>query len=133
MIEVSFSLPGCLRIRNFITPFVIFPPLLLPKVLPWPCLEGPTIPYSLFFCTKFSFYRTPLNAPHFFPGCLPHTSQGYFLGGVWFGNPNAIKHPYIIIILLVAVAVPLVHVLAVILIILLVIIAPTPVLFCLWW
>ena len=55
--------------------------------------------------------------PYFFPGRLPHPSQGSVLGGIQFDNPNGIKHPYIIGIVPVAVAVPLVPVLAVIVIV----------------
>ena len=55
--------------------------------------------------------------PHFFPGCLPHPSQGSVLGGVQFNNTNGIKHPYIIGILPVAVAVPLIPILDVIFIV----------------
>ena len=54
---------------------------------------------------------------YFFPGCLSHPSQGSVLGGVHFNNPNGIKHPYIIRIVLVSVNVPLVPVLAVIVIV----------------
>ena len=68
--------------------------------------------------------------PYIFPGHLPHPIQGYVLGGIRFDNPNGIKNPYIIGIVPVAVAVPLVPVLAVIMIFLPAIIAP--VLFRLW-
>ena len=72
-----------------------------------------------------------LERPHyFFPGRLPHPSQGSVLGGGRFYNTNGIKHPYRIGIILVAVAVPLVPVLAII--VLLAIIAPAPDLFRLW-
>ena len=55
--------------------------------------------------------------PYFFPGRFHHPSQDSVLGGVQFNNPNGIKHPYRIRILLVAVDVPLVPVLAIILIV----------------
>ena len=70
--------------------------------------------------------------PIFFSWSPPHPSQGSVLGGVRFDNTNGIKHPYIIGVVPVAVAVPLVPVLAVIVIVLLAIISPIPVLFCLW-
>ena len=48
---------------------------------------------------------------YFFPGPLFHPSQVSVLGGIQFNNPNGIKHPYRIGIVMVAVAVPLVPVL----------------------
>ena len=51
--------------------------------------------------------------PYFFPGRLSHSRQVSVLGDVQFDNPNGIKNTYIIIIVPVAVAVPLVPVLAV--------------------
>ena len=54
------------------------------------------------------------------------------MGGVRFDNPNAIKHPNRIRIVLVDVSVPIFPVLAVIVIVLLAIISPAPVLFFLW-
>ena len=71
--------------------------------------------------------------PYFFPSRLSHPMQGSVLGGVQFDNTNGIRHPYIIVIAAVAVAVPLFPVLAVI-----VIVRPPcnycphPVLFRLW-
>ena len=70
--------------------------------------------------------------PYFCPGRLPHLIQGYVMGGVRFDNPNAIKHPNRIRIVLVDVSVPIFPVLAVIVIVLLAIISPAPVLFFLW-
>ena len=95
-------------------------------------MEGTTVPYSLIFCTELTLYRPLSNAPIFFPGRLPHPSQGSVLGGVRFNNPNGIKKPYRIGILAVAVAVLPVTVLDVIVIVLLAIIALDPVRFCLW-
>ena len=64
--------------------------------------------------------------PYFITGRLPYTSQGSVLGGVRLYNPNGIKHRYIIRILPVAVAVPLIPVLDVITVVLLVIISSVP-------
>ena len=55
--------------------------------------------------------------PYFFSGRSAHPSQGSVLGVVQFDNTNGIKHPYIIGIVPVAVAVPLVPVLALIVIV----------------
>ena len=61
---------------------------------------------------------TSIERPQYcFPSRLPHFSQGSVLGGVQINNLNGIKHPYIIRIVLVAVALPLVPVLALIVII----------------
>ena len=43
--------------------------------------------------------------PIFFSGRLPHPIHVSVMGGVRFNNPNGIKNPYIIVILLVTVAV----------------------------
>ena len=70
--------------------------------------------------------------PYCFPGRLLYPSQGSFTEGVRFNNTNGIKHPYIIGILPVAMAVLIVPILAAIVIVLLAIIAPDSALFRLW-
>ena len=72
------------------------------------------------------------HPPYFLLGRLPHPIQGSVLGGIPFYDPNGAKHPYIIGIVPVSIAVPLVLVLDVISIFLIAIISRAPVLFRIW-